>query len=189
MKTALTGLAFGIGLVLFPGCTSKPSNQDLSGDQLVQRGEYIVTTLGCSDCHSPKRMGERGPEVIPELNLSGYPADRPLTQIDTPVLRKGWILFQPDLTAAVGPWGVSFAGNITSDATGIGNWTEENFIRAMKEGKFKGLEGARSLLPPMPWQNYGKMNEADLRAIFAYLKTTKPVHNVVPAMIPPDEIR
>jgi hypothetical protein len=94
---------------------------------------------------------------------------------------KGWSLFAPDLTSAVGPWGASFAGNITSDATGIGNWTEENFIRALRKGKYKGLENSRDLLPPMPWFVYKNMTDEDLKSIFAYLKTTKPVENVVPA--------
>jgi len=98
-------------------------------------------------------------------------------------------LFEPDLTAAAGPWGVSFAANITSDQSGIGNWTEEGFIRAMREGKFKGIEGSRMLLPPMPWENFAKLTDEDIRAIYAYLKTTKPVYNVVPAAIPPGENR
>lgn len=158
-------------------------------EQLVQRGEYLVTISGCHDCHSPKRMGTNGPERIPELLLSGFPADRPVEPIDQKVLQQGWVLFTPDLTAAVGPWGVSFAANITSDPTGIGNWKEDNFIRAMKEGKFKGIEVTRTLLPPMPWENYSRMTDEDLKAIFAYLKTTRAVQNIVPAAIPPGDIR
>jgi hypothetical protein len=55
-------------------------------------------------------------------------------------------------TATIGPWGMSFAGNLTPDDTGIGNWTYENFEKAMRKGKFKGLDGSRPILPPMPWQ-------------------------------------
>ncbi len=186
--------SLGIGLILLLSCTGKPGSgssgdQALSSEQMVQRGNYLVTTMGCADCHSPKRMGERGPEIIAELNLSGYPADRPLRQIAADALKNGWVLFEPDLTAAAGPWGVSFAANITSDQSGIGNWTEEGFIRAMREGKFKGIEGSRMLLPPMPWENFAKLTDEDIRAIYAYLKTTKPVYNVVPAAIPPGENR
>jgi hypothetical protein len=100
---------------------------------------------------------------------------------DTSVVKKGWVLFGPDLTSAVGPWGMSFAANLTSDETGTGNWTEENFLRAIRKGKYKGLETSRPLLPPMPWFAYKNMNDEDLKSIFAYLKTTKPVENVVPA--------
>jgi hypothetical protein len=94
-----------------------------------------------------------------------------------------------DLSAAVGPWGVSFAANLTSDQTGIGNWTEEYFNRALKEGKFKGIEGGRMLLPPMPWQNYAKVPAEDVKAIFAFFKSTKAVRNVVPMAIDPVDIK
>ena len=90
-------------------------------------------------------------------------------------------MFGSDFTSTLGPWGISFAANITSDATGIGNWKEEQFIKAIREGKSKGLEGNRSLLPPMPWFVYRNFSDVDLSAIFAYLKSTKPVKNIVPA--------
>ena len=89
-------------------------------------------------------------------------------------------MFGADLTSAAGPWGMSFAGNITSDETGIGNWKEEQFINALRHGKWKGLDNNRSLLPPMPWVVYKNMTDEDLKAIYTYLKTTKPVHNIVP---------
>lgn len=147
----------------------------------IKQGEYLVSIIGCDDCHSPKKMGAHGPEVIPELRLSGYPASRPIQKADSNVVKQGWALFGPDLTSAVGPWGMSFAANITSDDTGIGNWTEENFIRALRKGKFKGLEGSRDLLPPMPWFVYKNMTDEDLKSIYAYLKTVPAVENVVPA--------
>tara|TARA_R110002094_G_scaffold3622_1_gene11771 strand:- start:315 stop:614 length:300 start_codon:yes stop_codon:yes gene_type:complete len=87
------------------------------------------------------------------------------------------------LTAAVGPWGTSFAANLTPDETGIGNWSEAQFLKAIKEGKFKGMENTRPLLPPMPWTEYRNFTDEDLKAIFAYLKTIKPIDNVVPAAI------
>lgn len=195
MNKLLPGLvAFCFALVLLNSCTGKSGSgesavQVSTDEQRIQKGDYLVSIIGCHDCHSPKRMGATGPEIIPGLNLSGYPADRPLEKIDVNVLQKGWALFTSDLTGAAGPWGVSFAANITSDQSGIGNWAEENFIRAMKQGKFKGIEGSRTLLPPMPWENYAKMSDEDVRDIFAYLKTTKPVYNVVPPAIPPDEIK
>src|ERR1700754_3884436 len=147
--------------------------------QLVKRGRYLVSAIGCDDCHSPKKMGPHGPEIDTNLRFSGYPANRPLPDFNISAAAQ-WVLFCGDLTAAVGPWGVTFAGNITSDATGIGNWSEAQFIRCLREGKWKGLDGSRALLPPMPWQNFGKLSDRDLRSIFAYLKTTKPVNNTVP---------
>jgi hypothetical protein len=48
-----------------------------------------------------------------------------------------------------------------------------------------GLADARNLLPPMPWQAYARMTDDELKAIFSYLKSTKPIHNVVPQPQPP----
>ncbi len=102
---------------------------------MVSRGEYLVNSVGCDDCHSPKRMGAKGPELIPELRFSGYPQDRPIAKADSNVVKQGWALFGADLTSAVGPWGMSFAANISSDSTGIGTWKEEQFLIAIRHGK------------------------------------------------------
>jgi cytochrome c553 len=164
---------------------AQTSQQQPSGEQLVKNGEYLVTISGCHDCHSPKEMGPNGPSIIAATMLSGYPADRPVMKYNLPMLKEGFSLFNPDLTSAAGPWGISFAANLTSDQTGIGNWTEENFKRALKEGKYKGLPGSRTLLPPMPWQNFANIKDEDVSAIFAFLKSTKPVSNVVPQPVAP----
>ena len=158
-----------------------------STEDVIERGEYLVTIMGCNDCHSPKRMGENGPEIIPELMLSGYPADRPIAPIESELIQEGFAMFYPDLTASKGPWGMSFAGNLTPDETGIGNWTEEQFKMALTQGKLKGLADGRPLLPPMPWFNYVDIKDEDLHAIFTYLQSIPPVSNVVPAPVPPVE--
>lgn len=160
--------------------TNEQKTVVMDSAEKVKRGEYLVSIIGCDDCHSPKRMGPMGPEIIPELRLSGYPSSRPIQKADSQVVKQGWMLMGTDLTSCVGPWGMSFAGNLTSDETGIGNWTEENFLRAIKKGKYKGLENSRPLLPPMPWFVYKNMSDEDLKSIFAYLKTVKAVENVVP---------
>jgi hypothetical protein len=177
--------------IIAPGCKNTPKQEksappELTGDQLVKRGEYLVEVMGCNDCHSPKQNGPQGPVVIPELLLSGYPADRPYQKPDPGLIKQGWVLLNEDFTSGAGPWGVSFAANLTSDQTGIGNWAEDNFKRALKEGRFKGLEGTRMLLPPMPWINFKNITDDDVSAIFAYLKSTNPVKNVVPEPIPPE---
>ena len=89
------------------------------------------------------------------------------------------------LTAAVGPWGTSYAANQTPAETGLANWSYEQFKKALTEGKSKGMDNGRMLLPPMPWPNYVGMSEADLTALFAYLKAIPAVKNVVPAPVPP----
>jgi hypothetical protein len=121
--------------------------------------------------------------------LSGTPGDRPTGEVSTDALQKGWGLFNSDLTSFVGPWGQSFGANITSDETGIGTWTEQQFKKALTEGKFKGIDGSRMLLPPMPWQNWTNMKDEDLKAIYLYLKSTPPVRNIVPAAIPPESLK
>ena len=165
-------------------CNNKPTEAtakvEISQDSLISRGSYLVNSMGCDDCHSPKTFGPNGPELIADQRFSGHHADSPLPKVDTITAKKGWMLFAPDLTAAVGPWGMSFAANISSDQTGIGNWTEEQFFRAIREGKSKGLKESRPLLPPMPWPQYRNLKDDDLRAIFAFLKSTKPVENRVP---------
>ncbi len=181
--------SFSMGIILL-SCqdSDKPAeSQVFSQEALIKRGEYLVNTSACHDCHSPKVMTSLGPEPDPSRLLSGYPEDMPLPEIKKEILID-WVLFNQQLTSAVGPWGVSFAANITSDETGIGNWTENQFLTALKKGKYKGLEGGRSLLPPMPWPIYRNMTDEDLKAIFAYLKTTKPVRNIVPGPIAPEQI-
>jgi hypothetical protein len=133
-------------------------------------------------------MGAQGPEIIADLLLSGYPSDRPVVKFDSRLIKEGFPMFYPDLTAAAGPWGISFAGNITPDETGIGNWTEQQFKKAITEGKFKGLDGSRTLLPPMPWQGYKALTIYEIHSIFTYLKSIKPVKNIVPSPVIPGKM-
>lgn len=187
MKKAFLTLSIPTALILVAvvACRdNRPADAvivKVNQDSLVKRGSYLVTTMLCDDCHSPKRMGPNGPELIPELRLSGFRHDSQLPPVDTSEIKKGWTLFNPDLTSAIGMWGASFSANLTSDATGIGNWTEDQFFTALRKGKWKGMEGNRDLLPPMPWHNIGKLNDDDLKAVFAFLKSTNPVDNLVPA--------
>lgn len=167
--------------------TEKATTTTPTNAELVKKGEYLVAIAGCNDCHSAKKMGLRGPEIIPETQLGGFPATRPIVKFDSKLIKEGFAQFYPDLTAAAGPWGISFAGNITSDETGIGNWSEAQFKKALTQGKLKGLDNGRMLLPPMPWANYVNMKDEDVSAIFAYLKSTKPVSNIAPAPIPPTQ--
>jgi hypothetical protein len=161
-------------------------NLAISQDSLIKRGEYLVTIMGCHDCHSSKIMTPHGPAIDTVNMLGGHLAAISLPPIDQ--RQQGpWFMFSPTLTAMVGPWGVSYAANITSDETGIGNWTEGQFFKAIREGKYKGLDNTRPMLPPMPWEMYAKATDLDLRSIFAYLKSTPPVNNVVPSAVPPGQ--
>lgn len=149
-----------------------------------KHGEMLAHAAGCHDCHSPKIMTDRGPISDPERLLSGHPANETLGAYDMETA-KSYILFSPGSTAAIGAWGTSFAANLTPDDTGLGGWTEAQFLIAIKHGKYKGMENSRPLLPPMPWQAISHFPDDDLKAIFAYLQSIKPVSNIVPAPIPP----
>jgi mono/diheme cytochrome c family protein len=149
----------------------------------VLYGEHLVTVCGCNDCHTPKKMTEQGPVPDSSLWLSGHPATMPAPAVDRADMAKRGLAVTDMLTAWVGPWGVTYAPNLTSDPTGIGNWTEQQFINCIREGKLKGM--SRPLMPPMPWNFYKFMTDNELKAIFAYLKTVKPVRNLAPAWEPP----
>jgi hypothetical protein len=158
------------------------STAPVSKDSMVKRGAYLVSIMGCNDCHSPKIMTPQGPVPDPERLLSGHPSNVPVAKYDAGTA-KNWILFNGMLTNYVGPWGISFSANLTPDSTGTGSWTEQQFIKAIREGKYKGLDNTRPLLPPMPWPEYRNATDDDLKAVFAYLRTIKPVKNVVPTAV------
>ena len=123
---------------------------DLS-DQ-VKRGEHLVTTAGCADCHTPAEHGQ------------------PVAGMDF----AGGQIFD-------GPWGKVATANLTPDASGIPYYDEVLFVQTMRTGYVK----ARPLNPIMPWFIYRNMTDEDLKAIFAYLKTLKPVKHLVDNTEPP----
>jgi hypothetical protein len=133
-------------------------------------------------------MTPNGP--IPDTTklLSGAPEMAKVAGFDPKMVSKGeWILSRGDLTAWAGPWGISFTANLTPDKeTGLGSWTEERFVKALRTGKHLG-EG-RPILPPMPWPSIGQSTDQDLKDIFAYLQSLQPVKNKVPDPIAPDEV-
>lgn len=191
MKLAVNNRILLGGLFLFLISCSQSNTEteqtipELSQEELIKRGMYLTTIGACHDCHSPKIMTPLGPEPDPERLLSGHPMDEKIPPTN---IQEDWILFSANLTAFVGPWGVSYAANLTPDDTGIGNWSFDQFKTAIRKGKYKGLEGSRDLLPPMPWQMYRNFTDDDLKAVFAYLKSLKPINNLVPAPIAPNDM-
>lgn len=118
--------------------------------------------------------------------LSGHPDGSTLPEIPQNVVApdKWGALASNHFTAWAGPWGISFARNLTPDtAAGLGSWTPEIFIKALRTGKDMG-EG-RDILPPMPWPNFAQMTDQDLRAIFEYVRSLRPIENAVPEPISP----
>lgn len=173
-------------IFVFLQCSQKPSYGGFENQ--IKWGEHLITIGGCSDCHTPERMSPSGPVPDNSLFLSGHPAQMPSPEVDRKEVESKGLVVTQTLTAWVGPWGISYAANLTSDATGIGNWQESNFITALREGKYKGIPSARTLLPPMPWDFYKAMSDDEIKAMFAYLKSTKPINNIVPQAAPPVSI-
>ncbi len=190
MKTLITILAIAGFIWIINSCSQVPTkadaaeNTELSKDSLIKRGNYLVTVMDCNTCHSPKKMGPQGPVPDPDKLLSGFPAGAPAPVMSAEDMKKGFIIFNGDLTAYAGPWGTSFSANITSDGTGIGNWSLDQFKNAFRHGKYMGLNEERMIMPPMPWEAFSKLTDVDIEAIFSYLKSTKPVRNVVPSFKP-----
>ncbi len=182
----LSAIFFAVLFLQF-GCAGKGEAKPKSQEEMVALGKYIVSTSGCDDCHTPKTFTEAGPVFDTTRSLSGHPGNEILPQLDISALGQNqWAATTMGLTAWVGPWGISYASNLTPDkATGIGTLTEEMFIKTMREGKFMGV--GRPLLPPMPWQVYGMKTDEDLKAIYAYLMSIKPINNMVPQPTPPDK--
>jgi mono/diheme cytochrome c family protein len=149
----------------------------------VKRGEYLVTTSLCHDCHTPLMNGPDGPAPDMKRALSGHPQDIAIRQPAS--VQEPWVgAMTATLTAWSGPWGVSFSANLTPDPeTGVlRDFTEEQFVQTLRTGRHQGQ--GRQILPPMPWPLIGQMTDDDLKAIYAYLKQIPPVRNKVPDPIP-----
>ncbi len=191
-KTAIviTAISAGIFLACNSSDNTSTTTETMDAPQTaatdpISRGQYLVTIAGCNDCHSPKVMTARGPVFDSSRLLSGHPAGNTLP----PIVKSDWILMAPDITAFVGPWGISYAANLTSDsATGIGAWPEQSFINALRTGKHLGNATDRDILPPMPWPIIGLMTEADLKAVYAYLQSLPPINNKVPLPVAPPDV-
>ena len=177
----LCALAVGVSVSCGQAQQDKPlaTNGTPAQQSPVDRGQYLATVMDCNGCHTPFKNGE--PDMT--KRLSGHPES---VGVKTPPkLPEGWAVAINDTnTEWAGPWGVSFTANLTSDQnTGLGIWTEEMFINAIRKGKH--MATSRDILPPMPWRMQANLTDDDLKAIFAYLRTVPPITNHVPEAIPP----
>jgi len=179
MKTLM--LLSALGAVLSLPFLARPRTTDV--ERQIERGRYLVNAGACNDCHTPWTMGPDGPHPDPARLLSGHPGLLQLPPAPEPV--GPWIMsVAATNTAWAGPWGTSFTANLTPDEeTGIGSWSADTFVQALRTGKHMGI--GRPILPPMPWPMYSQLEEADLRAIFAYLRSIPPIENRVPEPLPP----
>jgi hypothetical protein len=156
------------------GAAAAPATRE----QLVARGEHLVTTSGCHDCHTPLKMGANGPEPDMSRMLSGHPDAMKLPPVPKP--EGPWLVaVSASNTAWSGPWGVSYTANLTPDKeTGLGAWDKDTFVRAIKTGRHMGA--GRPILPPMPIPAYKNFTEEELGAMFTYLQTIPAIKNRVP---------
>jgi hypothetical protein len=185
----IIGILVSICLVAAASAAAEPpagkESWGTSHPELLARGKYLVTVGGCHDCHTPKIMTDKGPALDTKNLLAGFPSSQKLPAVPDGAIgpTKWGGFFTNDLTGWAGPWGVSFASNLTPDKeTGIGAWRKETFIQTIRSGK---TPDGRPILPPRPWENLSKEGDRDLEAIFAYLMSIRPVRNMVPAPMPP----
>jgi mono/diheme cytochrome c family protein len=121
----------------------------------IDSGYYLVTMAGCNDCHTPKKWLEINDT---SRRLSGG--------IEYPLPTGGFV----------------HSANLTPDESGLGNWTEATFINKFKSYRDSGAinkPAPNTLNSLMPWSSYRYMTDNDLHAIYAYLKSIKPVYNPV----------
>jgi mono/diheme cytochrome c family protein len=174
-----------ITTMLFVSCSRQESVQQTP----AERGKYLVTLGGCHDCHTPKVQGPNGAPMLDETKLlSGHPENLPAPSWSPKDIKEKGVAVATNasLTAWAGPWGVSFAANLTPDKdTGIAEWSEQMFIQVARTGKHQGQPNGRDILPPMPWFNLKDLSDADLRAVWSYLKSIPPVKNRVPLPLLP----
>ncbi|MCB1008080.1 MAG: diheme cytochrome c-553 [Acidobacteria bacterium] len=175
--------AFALASTLLAGAASAAGDKSPQQTK-IERGRALVTLGGCNDCHTPLKMTPQGPAPDTARMLSGHPEQ--LQMPPAPALPAGpWgFVGAATMTAWSGPWGTSFVSNITPDPeTGIGKWSEKDFVTSMRSGRHLGT--GRAYLPPMPWQNLAASSDEDLSAIYAYLMSIPPVNNRVPDPIAP----
>jgi hypothetical protein len=125
----------------------------------VRRGEQLVAREGCNECHTPQKTSPKGPDSDTSRLLSGHPEE-----LELPT------------TAFEAPWGTAFAANLTPDReTGLGHWTERNFIETMRTGRHLGTGRALA----RHWPTTSKRTDAELGAIYVYLRSIPAIRNHV----------
>jgi mono/diheme cytochrome c family protein len=157
-RTALVALIGSVVVAaLAISCANQQQSQQAAAPAMskVDRGKYLVSVLGCMDCHTPG-------------SLYGFPdTTRMLSGSEL-----GW----------TGPWGTTYPRNLTPDSTGIGSWSENDIVTAIRTGV---RPDHTPLLPPMPWPMYSHLTDDDAAAVAAYLKSIPPVSHHNPARLAP----
>lgn len=158
-------------------CSSSSASDNTAAD--LRRGKELVSLGGCNHCHTPMYFDAKVGMPVPDEAhlLAGHPANA--ADPEASPGKTDQAVIGPTFTSFRAPFGIVYAANLTPHASGLGSWTEHEFIQTMRTGHRKGT--GRILLPPMPWENLRAMPDSDLHAIFLYLRSIPPVANVVPA--------
>jgi mono/diheme cytochrome c family protein len=171
-----------------PGQSVKIVSEAPTEVEQIERGQYIVRTGSCNDCHTPWVFDEELGIPRPDMSrmLSGHPEGAP--DPGGSVGPTDMALIGPTLTSFALPFGIVYSLNLTPDEdTGIGSWTEEMFLDIFRKGRHLGGDG-RGVLPPMPWFWIRNLTDDDLKAVFAYLNSIPPIRNAVPEPRIPEEV-
>ena len=180
----LSTLTTALALLAAGGCNAgKPAQTEAAR---VARGQMLVSIGGCNDCHTPMKFDPELGMPVHDMTrlLSGHPQGAP--QPASALAGHDNAVIGPTFTSFRLPFGVVYAANLTPDAdTGLGAWSEDMFLRAVRTGRHMGGNG-RPILPPMPWPNLAMQSDDDLKAIFSYLHSLPAIRNDVPAPQVPD---
>ena len=167
-------------------CNQKPAQEVAYSPERIEIGQAIIEGWNCSFCHSPQIKGPEGkPIADPNRFMSGHPADEKIPAVPDMVLTSPeWMEFLDNLDSTA--WAtdnlVVFSANLTpDDETGIGSWTETEFVETLREGRHRGIE--RRIKYPMPWQELSELSDEELLSVYEYLMTLQPVSNEVPPSI------
>jgi hypothetical protein len=155
-------LLIAVLIIIFPAL---PANSEAAENEaeLLERGRYIITAIEGCGCHTRE---DKNGHKIKKWGFAGAPAKPPM--VGSPA-NAGWTNAR---------YKKIYASNITPDPeTGIGKWTEADFILAMRSGK---TPSGRVLDAQMPWTAFLGITDRDLKSMWAYLKTIKPIQNKVP---------
>jgi mono/diheme cytochrome c family protein len=153
-----TQLNFPLNLIVRTIPSPAPPLREKAPDpsNRIEYGKYLTTIASCGDCHTKMEKGAK----VPGMHYAG------------------------GLRFEMRSGGEIYSANITPDhETGIGRWTEAQFIDRFKSvanapEESLALNGRKNT--EMPWRDYGGMTSEDLGAIFTYLKTLPPVRHAVP---------
>jgi hypothetical protein len=174
--------------VAIAGCTQKPDppTATMYSPERLEIGQAVVEGWSCGFCHSPQIEGPDG-KLMPDPKrlMSGHPADEEVPTVpDMIISSPEWMEFLDNLDSTV--WATDdmlvFSANLTpDDDTGIGTWTEVEFVETIREGRHRGIE--RRIKYPMPWRELSELSDEELLSVYEYLMTLEPVNNKVPESI------